>query len=146
MPRRIISLERVCTAHCARQCFSPKLASDALKKQYPNYRIIVYDAARPQTIQKKMWDKVKGTPKSRYVASPGRISMHSYGVAVDVSILDEAGQALDMGTPVDYLGELAEPRREQEFLKSGKLTRKQINNRLLLRNLMKNAGFRSISN
>lgn len=123
-----------------------KLASDALKKQYPNYRIIVYDAARPQTIQKKMWDKVKGTPKSRYVASPGRISMHSYGVAVDVSILDEAGQALDMGTPVDYLGELAEPRREQEFLKSGKLTRKQINNRLLLRNLMKNAGFRSISN
>ena len=90
-------------------------ASDILKKKHPHYSIIVYDAARPRKIQQIMWDKVKGTPKSRYVASPGRISMHSYGVAVDVSILDESSKALDMGTPVDYLGELAEPRREQDF-------------------------------
>ena len=121
-------------------------ASKALKKKHPFYSIIVYDAARPRKIQRIMWNKVKGTPKSRYVASPGRISMHSYGVAVDVSILDRYGRPLDMGTPVDYLGEPAEPRREQEFLKSGKLTRKQIDNRLLLRNTMKDAGFRSISN
>ncbi|MDR2564394.1 MAG: M15 family metallopeptidase [Prevotellaceae bacterium] len=122
------------------------VASNNLKKKHPRYSMIVYDAARPRKIQQIMWNKVKGTPKSRYVSSPKRISMHSYGVAVDVSLLDENGLPLDMGTPVDYLGELAEPRREQEFLKSGKLTRKQIDNRLLLRNIMKNAGFRSISN
>jgi D-alanyl-D-alanine dipeptidase len=117
-----------------------------LKQINPDYKLIVYDAARPQWAQEIMWNKVKNTPKQRYVSSPKRISMHTYGVAVDVSILSINGKELDMGTPVDFLGSLAEPRHETEYLAAGKLTPNQINNRELLRTVMKKAGFRGIPN
>ncbi|MDR1896909.1 MAG: M15 family metallopeptidase [Prevotellaceae bacterium] len=122
------------------------LAQKYLKQSCPQYRIIVYDAARPQWAQEIMWNKVKNTPMKNYVASPGRISMHSYGVAVDVSILDQNNHELDMGTCVDFLGALAEPRNEALFLSTGKLTAKQIDNRKLLRTVMKKAGFNGIPN
>lgn len=122
------------------------MAHRALKRTHPHYCLVVHDAARPRSAQQLMWNKVKNTDMRRYVASPKRISMHSYGVAVDVSILDEKGNVLDMGTPVDHLGIESEPRREQELLRSGVLTEEQTNNRLLLRGAMKKAGFRTISN
>jgi D-alanyl-D-alanine dipeptidase len=122
------------------------LAQKYLKQINPNYCLIVYDAARPQWAQKIMWNKVKNTPMKRYVSSPQRISMHTYGVAVDVSIIDENNNELDMGTPVDFLGALAEPKNESQYLNSGKLTVKQVNNRDLLRTVMKKAGFNGISN
>jgi D-alanyl-D-alanine dipeptidase len=109
-------------------------------------KLIVYDAARPQWAQEIMWNRVKDTPMKRYVANPQRISMHTYGVAVDVSILDKNNKELDMGTPVDFLGALAEPKNETKYLDSGELTRKQVQNRELLRTVMKKAGFRGISN
>jgi D-alanyl-D-alanine dipeptidase len=51
-----------------------------------------------------------------------------------------------MGTPVDYLGALAEPKNETKYLDSGELTREQVQNRELLRTVMRKAGFRGISN
>jgi D-alanyl-D-alanine dipeptidase len=122
------------------------VAQQYLKQINHNYKLIVYDAARPQWAQEIMWNKVKNTPMKRYVASPQRISMHTYGVAVDVSILDKNNKELDMGTPVDFLGELAEPKNETKYLASGELTAKQIKNRELLRTIMKKAGFKGISN
>jgi D-alanyl-D-alanine dipeptidase len=122
------------------------LAQKYLREANPRYRLIVYDAARPQLAQVKMWNKVKNTHKRRYVSSPATVSMHTYGVAVDVSIADGAGREIDMGTPVDFLGALAEPRHEAQYLAEGKLTQAQINNRALLRRVMKKAGFRGISN
>ena len=121
-------------------------AQKELRKQYPGHSLVVFDAGRTRRAQQIMWDAVKGTPESKYVSSPKRISMHSYGVAVDVSIIDSNDNELDMGTPVDFLGPQAEPRREKEMLESGKLTLKQINNRNILRNVMQKAGFRRISN
>jgi D-alanyl-D-alanine dipeptidase len=122
------------------------LAQKYLKQINADYKLIVYDAARPQWAQEIMWNKVKNTPMKRYVASPARISMHTYGVAVDVSILDSDGKELDMGTEVDFLGALAEPKHEAKYLASGELTREQVKNRDLLRTVMKKAGFRGISN
>jgi D-alanyl-D-alanine dipeptidase len=122
------------------------LAQKYLKQINPDYKLIVYDAARPQWAQEIMWDKVKNTAMKRYVSSPKRISMHTYGVAVDVSILSPNNKELDMGTPVDFLGELAEPKHEAKYLVSGKLTPEQIKNRDLLRTIMKKAGFRGIPN
>jgi D-alanyl-D-alanine dipeptidase len=122
------------------------LAQHYLKQINPDYSLIVYDAARPQWAQEIMWNKVKNTPMKRYVSSPQRISMHTYGVAVDVSILDKNNKELDMGTPVDFLSELAEPKHETKYLNSGKLTGKQVKNRELLRTVMKKSGFRGISN
>lgn len=41
----------------------------------------------------------------RYVADPKRGSNHSRGTAVDVTLVDDAGQELDMGTPFDAMEE-----------------------------------------
>jgi D-alanyl-D-alanine dipeptidase len=121
-------------------------AQNYLKQINPDYTLIVYDAARPQWAQEIMWDKVKDTPMKRYVSNPQRVSMHTYGVAVDVSILDGNNRELDMGTSVDYLGDLAEPKNETKYLESGGLTHEQVRNRELLRTVMRKAGFRGISN
>jgi len=121
-------------------------ANQYLKEENAEYKLIVLDATRPQWAQEIMWNKVKDTYMKKYVASPGRVSMHSYGVAVDLTILDKNNNELDMGTPVDFLEPLAEPRYESEFLASGKLNSQQIKNRELLRRIMKKAGFRGIPN
>ena len=49
-----------------------------------------------------------------------------------------------MGTPYDYIGQLGFPRFEKEFLAKGELTQEQVNNRLLLRKVMTDAGFRQL--
>ena len=41
-------------------------AQKELKQSYPSYSLIVYDAARPMSVQKKMWNVVKGTSKFKY--------------------------------------------------------------------------------
>lgn len=120
-------------------------AQEFLKEQDPTQSLLLLDCARPQSIQKKMWEIVKNTPEQRYVASPyGGGSMHSYGTAVDITIVDKEGKQLDMGTPYDYFGELAQPRYNQKFANSGDLTPEQLTNRVKLRAVMKKAGFRPI--
>ncbi|MDR2466978.1 MAG: M15 family metallopeptidase [Prevotellaceae bacterium] len=121
-------------------------AQKHLKAIEPSFRLAVRDAARPQSAQLKMWEKVRNTPMRKYVSSPARVSMHTYGVAVDVTILDGEGNYLDMGTEVDSLDPLSEPRREAEFLAAGRLTRTQTGNRALLKKVMNKAGFRGIAN
>lgn len=117
-------------------------AHTALKKSYPNYRFIVFDGARPFRVQQKMWQIVKGTDMAHYVARPdAKGSMHNYGCAVDLSIIDEKGKELDMGTPFDFLGALAQTTIEEAYIKQGKLTRKQVDNRLILRKAMESVGF-----
>lgn len=125
-----------------------RLAQAALALGYikPGWNIVVFDATRPLSIQKKLYDKVRGTPLARYVSSSGGTSMHNYGLALDCSILDESGKELDMGTPYDSFDPLSEPRFEQENLAKGKLTKDQLANRRFLRELMKRAGLRPILN
>ncbi|MBN1499105.1 MAG: M15 family metallopeptidase [Spirochaetes bacterium] len=121
-------------------------AQKFLKEKFPEYSLIVYDGVRPRRIQYKMWDIVKGTAQQGYVANPAYGSIHNYGSAVDLSIVDGEGKELDMGTPFDYFGDLAQPRYEKKFLKEGKLNALQIKNRELLRDVMTKAGFIYISN
>ncbi len=116
-------------------------ASQLLQEQYPNYRLQVLDAARPVSVQRIMWDAVKGTPNNIYVANPNKTGLHNYGTAVDVSITNDLGVPLDMGTPFDYFGEEAQPAKEEQMLKEGKLTQQQLNNRKILRSVMNRAGF-----
>jgi D-alanyl-D-alanine dipeptidase len=47
-------------------------AQKALKKLHPSYSLIIYDAARPMSVQKKMWNVVEGTSKYKYVSNPNR--------------------------------------------------------------------------
>lgn len=119
-------------------------ASAALQRDHPELRLHVYDCVRPRSVQYKMWDIVKNTPQQDYVADPSpknKGSMHNYGCAVDLTVCRTDGTPLDMGTPFDFFGQLAQPRFEQMYLKSSKLTREQFENRLILRRAMHEGGF-----
>jgi len=133
-------------------CYLRKAAAEKLDKaqtlleeKRKGYRLVVYDSLRPRNVQYKMWRLVKGTPQQEYVADPEEGSIHNFGAAVDLSVVDDEGSLLDMGTPFDYFGDLAQPRYEEQFLKEGKLTKKQIENRRLLRKVMQEAGFQGIA-
>lgn len=120
-------------------------AQRLLKKEHPGLTLVVYDAARPMSVQRKMWRLVRGTDKVNYVSNPSNGGgLHNYGMAVDVTILDPAGEPMPMGTPFDFFGEEAHTNNEEALLASGKITRKEFDNRRLLRRIMKSAGFRTI--
>ena len=104
-------------------------------------RMLVLDALRPQRVQQELWDALAGTDLQMYLADPTRGSIHSYGMALDVTIVDEAGQELDMGTGFDDMTELSHPALEEGFLARGDLTGVQVANRQLLRDAMFQAGF-----
>lgn len=119
-------------------------ANRILKALDPALSLLVVDALRPRHVQRKMRTLLEGTPMRNYVADPRSGSMHNYGCAVDITIVDGQGERLDMGTPMDHFGILAQPRHEARFLKEGRLTSRQIANRRLLRRVMTEAGFRPL--
>jgi zinc D-Ala-D-Ala dipeptidase len=121
-------------------------AQKKLRAQYPYYSLLVFDGARPVSIQQYMWDSVALPPgdRQKYLSNPANRSLHNYGAAVDLTIIDDDGRELDMGTPYDFFGELAHPRAEGEFFAAGQLTETQLANRELLRSVMRAAGFSPI--
>ena len=121
-------------------------AQKYLNELKQGYRLIIYDAVRPRSVQQKMWDtlKVPFNEKIKFLSNPTLGSLHNFGAAVDISILDEKHHALDMGTPFDYEGELAYPESETKLLKEGIILTEQIDNRKLLRKVMNKAGFYNI--
>ena len=132
------------------KCYLPKIIADklmkaqrALKKDHPELSLLILDASRPQHIQRIMWDtlKVPYGQKINYLSHPDSISLHNYGAAVDLTLVNENGKELDMGTDFDFFGELAQPRFENKFLQEGKLTLEQISNRKILREVMMKGGF-----
>lgn len=119
-------------------------AQKCLKEINPDLTLLVYDAVRPLSVQKKMYRVVQNTPYAAYVANPTRTGLHNYGMAVDLTICDKSGNALDMGTAFDFFGSAAGINREEELIQKGVLTRKQVTNRKLLRKVMTQAGFLTI--
>lgn len=119
-----------------------KAASEELDRRRPGYRLIVFDALRPRSVQRVLFSFVVGTPEEKYVANPDKGGMHNYGFAVDLSIIDDQGRELDMGTPFDDFTELSQPQLEGKFLREGLLTIAQIANRKLLREIMEKQGFK----
>lgn len=117
-----------------------------LQKLKPNWKLLIFDALRPHSKQKLLWKKVEGTSEEAYVMNPRYGSIHSYGFALDLSLLDEKGREVDMGTPFDSFLKLSHPRHEEKYLNSGKLTKQQVENRELLRKLMAAGGFKVIPN
>jgi D-alanyl-D-alanine dipeptidase len=79
------------------------------------------------------------------LADPARGSIHSFGMALDLTILDPEGRELDMGTGFDDLTELSHPALEADMLARGAITPEQIANRELLRGAMFQAGFVGIN-
>ena len=123
-----------------------KKAQAELKKTHPAWSLIVYDATRPMSVQQKMWDVVKGTSKHIYVSNPANGGgLHNYGFAVDVSICNEKGDTIPMGTVIDHLGREAQPKLEAEMLSRGVISQKALDNRRLLREVMAAGGYKVLN-
>ena len=120
---------------------------DYLTSLDPTLHLLVYDAVRPLSIQKKMWKALDTIPikqRVKFVSNPANKSVHNYGAAVDLTICDEAGQPLDMGAGYDDMRQIAYPSLEKTFLANGLLTQQQLKNRVLLRKVMSSQKFSGI--
>lgn len=120
-------------------------AARELKEIHPTANLIIYDAARPLSIQKEMWEVVVGTPSETFVANPYKGNgLHNFGAAVDVSLVDCTGHPFAMGSDYDFFGDEAWTEKEPELLASGRITQRELDNRLLLRKVMTDQGLLTI--
>lgn len=111
-----------------------KHAAEALKKAQEDftamrdaagnllgYELVIKDAYRPLSVQKKFWELV---PDERYVANPAKGSRHNRGCAVDVTLM-QCGKEVEMPTDFDdftdkahrnYMGCSQKAQRNRELL------------------------------
>jgi D-alanyl-D-alanine dipeptidase len=118
-----------------------------LSTLYPSLFLLVYDAVRPISVQRKMWNALDTIPvgeRGKFVSNPAKGSIHNYGAAVDITICTSKGVPLDMGAGYDDIRKIAYPSMENIFFKRGELTENHIQNRQLLRSVMASQNFTSI--
>ena len=135
-----------------REAYLHPLAAAALKKAQarlrqlrPDLSLKVYDAARPMSIQQKMWDAVKDTDHSFYVSNPKNGGgLHNYGLAVDLTLCRANGDTIPMGTRIDNMTVLSHIDREEQLADQKKISREALANRRLLREVMKYAGWKPL--
>lgn len=119
-------------AHCLlHRDAAARLQRASALAQQAGLRLQVLDAYRPPYAQQLLW---RVLPDAQYVSDPAQGSHHSRGVAVDVTLLDGAGEPLDMGTGFDDM-------RELSHLFNPALPATAQRNRLLLLGIMQSAGF-----
>ena len=116
-----------------------------LGNERSDLRLLVLDALRPQRVQEQLWAALQGTNLLEYLADPVRGSIHSFGMAVDITLMDINGSELDMGTLFDDLSERSHPAREANLLARGELSAPQLDNRRLLRAAMQAGGWVGIN-
>lgn len=146
-------MHRVMYEDIHRAFFLPALAEKIIKAQaqlkrlHPGYSLIIYDAARPVSVQKEMYKMAESMGKVEYVANPDKGNgLHNYGAAVDISIIDASGKPLPMGTPFDWFGPEAHINNEAQLVADSLITQQELDNRLLLRKLMTDNGLLTIRN
>ena len=116
-----------------------------LQGRRPGWRILLLDALRPQRVQEAIWREVEGTPMAPYFAPPDPGSIHSWGMAVDVTLIDPQGRETDMGSGFDEMALVSHPALHDELLASGQLSQAQIDERNCLRGAMAHGGFVGIA-
>ena len=133
-------------------------AQRILQLRHPEYTLLIYDAARPISVQRRMRKCVEGTALESFVADGSRGGRHNYGVAVDLTIATLDGVPLDMGTPFDDLTAASSvkatpdtddpntrtvavyKRYAAEQVTKGVISLEAANNRILLIEVMREAG------
>jgi D-alanyl-D-alanine dipeptidase len=123
-----------------------QMAAGWLGRERPGHRLVVLDALRPHRVQVAIWAEVSGTPSAAYFADPARGSIHSYGMAVDVTLLGPDGREVDMGSGFDEMSTRSHPQLDAEHLALGVLSADQVAERGWLRAAMMSGGFRGIAN
>ena len=133
-------------------------AQQVLRKRNPQLTLMIYDAARPISVQRYMRKLVEGTKFQDFVADGSKGGRHNYGVAVDLTIATNQGIPLDMGAGFDDFTDAAAVKgtsdtndqanrnlkvyREYVYglVKRGLITQDAANNRMLLIEVMVEAG------
>ena len=133
-------------------------AQRILRERHPEYTLLIYDAARPISVQRAMRKVVEGTEFENFVADGTRGGRHNYGVAVDLTIATLDGKPLDMGVGFDNLTEAASVKGTPDssdpatrsvkvyrdyihgFAKRGIISYEAAENRILLIEVMHEAG------
>lgn len=134
------------------------VAQRLLRERYPEYTLLIYDAARPISVQRKMYSLVEGTEFQKFVANGTRGGRHNYGVAVDLTIVTLDGTPLDMGAEFDEFSpasavkgtpDTSDPSTRtyavyrdylEGMVRRGVIDEKQAHNRLILIGVMTEAG------
>ena len=139
---------------CLRRCYLQPDVAQRIKDSQAFLKSIdstlslkIYDGLRPRSVQQIMWDMLDMPieEKTKFVSNPQNGSLHNFGAAVDITLIDFAtGKELDMGTPYDYIGINAWPTKEPMLLAQGVLSQEQVDNRKLLRKVMKHSSFINI--
>lgn len=94
------------------------------------YRLKVWDAYRPMEFQELFWQHVKN---ENFISHPRKGGRHTRGTAIDLTLIDSAGQEIPMPTPYTEFSEKA-------FRDYAKLPSLLKANRLLLQQAMTQAG------
>jgi zinc D-Ala-D-Ala dipeptidase len=137
------------TYGCLTKCFlrpeaaeKLKRAQKILKDKMPGHSLKILEGARPRRVQRRMYNVVKNTSIKAFVADPQNGSMHNFGTAVDITIVNEMGIELEMGKPdprIKILGKSDFEIRLSFLMNSP--GNEQKKNRELLRSVMLQAGF-----
>jgi zinc D-Ala-D-Ala dipeptidase len=97
--------------------------------------LLIYDAYRPYSVTKTMWQIV---PDDRYAANPAKGSGHNRGIAVDLTLYNlKTGLPLPMPTPFDDFTEKAHHNYMQ-------LDSVVLANRQLLKTAMEQQSFKAL--
>ena len=118
------------------ECWLRREAAEALQAAVAlarplGLRLRILDALRPVEAQWTLWN---ARPDPEFLADPRRGSPHSRGVALDLTLLDGSGRALEMGTAFDAFTPLSHHGRTDVAVEAQR-------NRLLLMGLMTAAGW-----
>lgn len=128
------------------------------------YKLVIFDTWRPIQVQQSLFDILKEKLIRQYPSEseeeiikrtltfvalpskdPTRPSPHNTGGAVDLTIADDKGRLLEMGTEYDDATEKAKTTYFEKLLEEGKELskeeKKSLENRRLLFNIMTSVGF-----
>jgi D-alanyl-D-alanine dipeptidase len=141
-------------------------AQNYLQILHPNWRVQIFDAYRPVAVQQFMVDytfvqamQMKGLSKAeisetqrqaiweevyKMWAEPSLDEKtpppHSTGAAVDLTLVDDTGKVVNMGSPIDELSERSHP---EYFAAHSDIKSQEYHaNRQLLWTVMEKAGFK----
>ena len=111
-----------------------KLAQVARELEEKGYRLVLWDGWRPASAQKALWT---AKPDGRFLTPPNRISRHTRGTSVDVSLADRNGKILEMPSDHDEFTD----RADEDFSDVPKEVAQRAR---LLRKAMFRAGFSGV--
>ena len=75
-----------------------KLRRVARKLEEEGYRLVLWDAWRPASAQRALW---QAKPDGKFLTPPSKISRHRRGTSVDLSLADKEGKILEMPSGFD---------------------------------------------